>query len=325
MEVASTPAYHQQEFPRQISAMDAVCSLLARHVEACLKGFEDTETRKYISSKGKAKKKRSPYFPASPDEYAWVPAVKSSEFIRTGTVKKRMDPSLLKRKVVADKMDTSLWFEYMPKGNLDELKWKTRLNIIKGVRKALAYLHEEFCHIDLKPANVLLDENMVPKIADEKHGSGIPPSCFGEEAVCSKISEMSPEEFFEIVYENWRNRWKFESSSKQIKRLNQIVLSCLETRKSTKATSSLVSSTQRAVHDILILDSRAAPNMDSVDLVLDSNGLHRLHQHLFRNNLTDEQSVKPRSNRAVATNSSDETTRAPMANKLTDDEAENHR
>lgn len=40
MEVASTPAYHQQEFPRQISAMDAVCSLLARHVEACLKGYD---------------------------------------------------------------------------------------------------------------------------------------------------------------------------------------------------------------------------------------------------------------------------------------------
>lgn len=34
----------------------------------------------------------------------------------------------------------------------------------------LKYLHEELetsvYHLDLKPANILLDENMVPKIAD---------------------------------------------------------------------------------------------------------------------------------------------------------------
>lgn len=122
--------------------------------------------------------------------------------------------------------------------------------------------------------------------------------------------------------------------------MNQIVLSCLETGKSTKATSSTVSSTQRAVHDILILAAISiitelkpllayditAPNMDSVDLVLDFNGLTlaaalSVHQH----NLTDEQSDKPRSYRAAATNSSEATTRAPMANMLTDDEAENQR
>lgn len=48
--------------------------------------------------------------------------------------------------------------------------WNTRYGIIKGICKGLKYLHEElerpFYHLDLKPGNVLLDENMVPKIAD---------------------------------------------------------------------------------------------------------------------------------------------------------------
>jgi interleukin-1 receptor-associated kinase 1/coatomer subunit beta' len=48
--------------------------------------------------------------------------------------------------------------------------WCTRYGMIKGICKGLQYLHEELkppiFHLDLKPANVLLDENMVAKIAD---------------------------------------------------------------------------------------------------------------------------------------------------------------
>ena len=55
------------------------------------------------------------------------------------------------------------------------LDWRTCYKIIKGVCSGLHYLHEEcrpqnnnafVIHLDLKPANILLDENMVPKIAD---------------------------------------------------------------------------------------------------------------------------------------------------------------
>ena len=59
--------------------------------------------------------------------------------------------------------------------NADEssgLGWDTRYKIIQGICYGLRYLHEEWqlnapiVHMDLKPANILLDNNMVPKIAD---------------------------------------------------------------------------------------------------------------------------------------------------------------
>jgi serine/threonine protein kinase len=50
------------------------------------------------------------------------------------------------------------------------LDWNTRYTLIKGICNGLKYLHEEsqppIYHLDLKPANILLDENMLPKIAD---------------------------------------------------------------------------------------------------------------------------------------------------------------
>jgi interleukin-1 receptor-associated kinase 1/coatomer subunit beta' len=50
------------------------------------------------------------------------------------------------------------------------LNWHTRYKIIKGICSGLQYLHEElkspFYHLDLKPANILLDEEMEPKIGD---------------------------------------------------------------------------------------------------------------------------------------------------------------
>eukprot|EP01018_Ginkgo_biloba_P007133 Gb_08220 [translate_table: standard] len=50
------------------------------------------------------------------------------------------------------------------------LDWKQRLNIAVGVAHGLAYLHHEcrntIVHCDLKPSNILLDENMEAHIAD---------------------------------------------------------------------------------------------------------------------------------------------------------------
>ena len=57
--------------------------------------------------------------------------------------------------------------------NADEssgLDWSTRYNIIKGICYGLCYLHDQIAkpiiHVDLKPANILLDDNMVPKVTD---------------------------------------------------------------------------------------------------------------------------------------------------------------
>lgn len=47
------------------------------------------------------------------------------------------------------------------------LEWRTRYQIIKGICQGLHYLHASHIpHLDLKPANILLDDNMVPKITD---------------------------------------------------------------------------------------------------------------------------------------------------------------
>ncbi|WVZ87867.1 hypothetical protein U9M48_034442, partial [Paspalum notatum var. saurae] len=68
--------------------------------------------------------------------------------------------------------------EYIEKGSLANilfndnilLDWRQRFNIALGVAKGLAYLHHEclewVIHCDVKPENILLDQNLEPKIAD---------------------------------------------------------------------------------------------------------------------------------------------------------------
>uniref|UniRef100_N1QS09 Cysteine-rich receptor-like protein kinase 41 n=1 Tax=Aegilops tauschii TaxID=37682 RepID=N1QS09_AEGTA len=47
------------------------------------------------------------------------------------------------------------------------LDWQTCYKIIRGVCAGLKYLHSvDIYHLDLKPANILLDNNMMPKIGD---------------------------------------------------------------------------------------------------------------------------------------------------------------
>lgn len=136
---------------------------------------------------------------------------------------------------------------------LDEFSghdWHIRYSIIKGICHGLKYLHEELnppmFHMDLKPVNVLLDGNMVPKIADfglsrlfgEKQTQitysqlgtlGYLLSEYIERNVISnkfdifslgfiiikfmtgpmgysKYAKMSSQEFIELVWGNWRDR-----------------------------------------------------------------------------------------------------------------------
>jgi serine/threonine protein kinase len=52
----------------------------------------------------------------------------------------------------------------------ETLNWRQRFNIIIGMARGIAYLHQEFhvciIHRDIKSSNVLLDDDFQPKIAD---------------------------------------------------------------------------------------------------------------------------------------------------------------
>ena len=50
------------------------------------------------------------------------------------------------------------------------LNWERRFLIIEGISRGLVYLHRDsrlrIIHRDLKASNILLDEDLVPKISD---------------------------------------------------------------------------------------------------------------------------------------------------------------
>ena len=61
-------------------------------------------------------------------------------------------------------------FSFTTADKFCELDWHTRFKIIKGTCEGLKYIHDDLeepiYHLDIKPANILLDKEMVPKIAD---------------------------------------------------------------------------------------------------------------------------------------------------------------
>ncbi|KAJ9560179.1 hypothetical protein OSB04_005339 [Centaurea solstitialis] len=69
-----------------------------------------------------------------------------------------------------------LVYEYMENGSLadnlrlNKLDWDKRFEVALGTAKGLAYLHEEclewVLHCDVKPHNILLDQDYFPKVAD---------------------------------------------------------------------------------------------------------------------------------------------------------------
>jgi len=77
---------------------------------------------------------------------------------------------------MAETRSRLLCFEYLGNGSLDkyvssdpmELGWDRRYSIIEGICRGLYFLHEEcnIVHLDLKPQNIMVDDNMEPKIMD---------------------------------------------------------------------------------------------------------------------------------------------------------------
>ncbi|TYI96020.1 hypothetical protein E1A91_D01G039600v1, partial [Gossypium mustelinum] len=74
----------------------------------------------------------------------------------------------------------ALVYDFMPNGSLDKiifseenkntLSWKKLFDIVIGVARGIDYLHQgcdmQILHFDIKPHNILLDENFNPRISD---------------------------------------------------------------------------------------------------------------------------------------------------------------
>ncbi|MFQ6620945.1 hypothetical protein Gotur_001964, partial [Gossypium turneri] len=74
----------------------------------------------------------------------------------------------------------ALVYDFMSNGSLDKIKfseenketlgWKKMFDIVLGVARGIDYLHQgcdmQILHFDIKPHNILLDENFNPKVSD---------------------------------------------------------------------------------------------------------------------------------------------------------------
>ncbi|KAF8657029.1 hypothetical protein HU200_060363 [Digitaria exilis] len=72
----------------------------------------------------------------------------------------------------------ALVYEYMPNGSLDKyifssersFSWDKLNEIVLGIARGINYLHQgcdmQIVHFDIKPENILLDNNFIPKVAD---------------------------------------------------------------------------------------------------------------------------------------------------------------
>ncbi|XP_047956485.1 rust resistance kinase Lr10-like isoform X2 [Salvia hispanica] len=81
---------------------------------------------------------------------------------------------------VVEDSKRGLIFDFMPNGSLDKyllnqermssLNWATKFDIAVGIARGLEYLHRgcgiQILHFDIKPHNILLDHNFIPKISD---------------------------------------------------------------------------------------------------------------------------------------------------------------
>ncbi|XP_058206132.1 rust resistance kinase Lr10-like isoform X2 [Rhododendron vialii] len=111
----------------------------------------------------------------------------------------------------ADGFRRALIYEFLPNDSLEtfassdhrkrSLGWKKLLEIAMGIAKGIEYLHQgcdqQILHFDIKPHNILLDENLNPKITD----FGLAKLCSKEQSVVSMttargtIGYIAPEVF----------------------------------------------------------------------------------------------------------------------------------
>ncbi|VAH68241.1 unnamed protein product [Triticum turgidum subsp. durum] len=202
--------------------------------------------------------------------------------------------------VMADIQERLLCFEFLPKGDLSNyisdassgLEWRDRYKIIKGICQGLDYLHRnDIVHLDLKPANILMDAKMVPKIGD----FGL-SRCFQEEQTrtiattfAGSLGYLAPEfgdriithkyDLYSLgviiteiltgrkgysdvdeVLESWSNRLE-KSQRQQVRVCTEIALQCTERSPKRRPTS-----TQYVVDRLT--ETESTGTMDLLDVYL---------------------------------------------------------
>lgn len=91
------------------------------------------------------------------------------EYVSNGSLDKFIFPAHinLNENTNRDGADTNTTLLQSPRPLLD---WNTRYRIVLGVARAIAYLHEEclewVLHCDIKPENILLEDDFCPKVSD---------------------------------------------------------------------------------------------------------------------------------------------------------------
>jgi serine/threonine protein kinase len=111
----------------------------------------------------------------------------------------------------------ALIYEFMPNESLEkfiykgnpskadcQLEWETMHKIALGIARGLEYLHRgcntRILHFDIKPHNILLDENFCPKISD----FGLAKICAKEESTISMLGARGTIGYVapELIYRN---------------------------------------------------------------------------------------------------------------------------
>jgi len=142
----------------------------------------------------------------------------------------------------------ALVYEFMPNGSLDKyiynkgpetiasLSWENMHQIAKGIACGLEYLHRgcatRILHFDIKPHNILLDENFCPKISD----FGLAKLCLKKDSIVSMSDQRGTMGY--VAPEVWNRHFGGVSHKSDVYSYGMMLLEMVGGRKNINADAS---------------------------------------------------------------------------------------